>query len=240
MKRPSCCTLTPTLGVAFRVTCAAALACGGLGAILAAHTPFLYQLLALPVAAACFDLSGVFLLSNPRRVPSHELYPEIMAAPPASEEPVGAVIGAAGESRTLTGPVTRDWKDLRVLVVDDNSINRRILTFFLAKEGHHVAVAVDGEEALRRFETEEFDVILMDIQMPRMDGFEATARIRRQEIGTGRRIPIVAVSAHAMSGFREECLAAGMDRYVSLPLCKEDLFAAMVDCLKGQGKSADR
>jgi CheY-like chemotaxis protein len=93
----------------------------------------------------------------------------------------------------------------------------------LEKRGHRVAVCCNGKEAVDSFGNEEFDLILMDVQMPEMDGFEATAAIRKAEIRTGRHIPIVALTAHAMKGDRERCLAAGMDAYLAKPIRPEEL-----------------
>jgi CheY-like chemotaxis protein len=180
------------------------------------YTPFICQLLILGLTAGAVEWCGVPTGSNSG---------ERGRAPlPAHREP---------KELALERSVPREWKDLRVLVADDNPVNRKILTVLLEKEGHMVVAAGNGQEALEIFETQAFDVILMDIEMPQMNGFEAAAKIRRREIGTGRHIPIVAVSAHAVSGVKEQCLTAGMDRYVSLPLRKEALFAAMADSLKG-------
>src|SRR6185295_16160712 len=91
--------------------------------------------------------------------------------------------------------------------------------------------AGSGREALRRLEQEEFDVVLMDVQMPEMDGLAATAAIRAEEQGTDRHLPIVALTAHAMKGDRERCLEAGMDAYVSKPLRAQELFATVAELL---------
>jgi two-component system sensor histidine kinase/response regulator len=106
----------------------------------------------------------------------------------------------------------------RVLVVDDNPINLKVASRNLEKLGCEVHPASDGREALERLRDLDVDVVFMDIQMPVMDGFEATAAIRRREAGTGKRVPIVAMTAHAMAGYRELCLDAGMDGYVTKPL----------------------
>jgi signal transduction histidine kinase len=113
---------------------------------------------------------------------------------------------------------------LRILVAEDNLINRAVATGILEKQGHVLVHATTGREAVEVFGDGCFDLILMDVQMPEMDGFEATRRIRELEEGTGVHTTIVAMTAHAMAGDRERCLAAGMDDYVSKPLRKEDLL----------------
>jgi CheY-like chemotaxis protein len=97
----------------------------------------------------------------------------------------------------------------------------------LEKRGHDVAVAGNGREALDATEQRVFDVVLMDLEMPEMGGLEATAAIRRREQGTGRHLPIIAMTAHAMIGDRDKCLAAGMDGYVSKPVRAGELYAAL-------------
>jgi CheY-like chemotaxis protein len=118
---------------------------------------------------------------------------------------------------------------LRILLVEDNATNQLLAVTLLEKEGHAVVVAGNGKEALDALEREAFDAVLMDVQMPEMDGFEATARIRARERGTGRHVPIVAMTAHAMAGDRERCLRAGMDGYVSKPVQPQQLWRAIHD-----------
>jgi signal transduction histidine kinase/CheY-like chemotaxis protein len=115
-------------------------------------------------------------------------------------------------------------KKLRVLLVEDNAVNQKIASRFLEREGHHVTLAADGRQALAAIAGENFDVVLMDVQMPEMDGFEATAAIRAQERNTGERLPIIAMTAHAMAGDRERCLAAGMDNYIAKPISARGLI----------------
>jgi signal transduction histidine kinase/DNA-binding response OmpR family regulator len=107
---------------------------------------------------------------------------------------------------------------LRVLLAEDNAINRKLAVRLLEKGGHSVTVANDGAEAVAAVREGEFDVVLMDVQMPNMDGLEATAAIRALERGTARHLPIIAMTAHAMKGDQERCLAAGMDAYISKPI----------------------
>jgi CheY-like chemotaxis protein len=116
---------------------------------------------------------------------------------------------------------------LRILLAEDNRVNQAVAKAMLAKRGHDVTVAVDGREALEKLASDTFDLVLMDVQMPEMDGFAATHAIRAREEGSGRRIPIIAMTAHAMSGDRERCLEAGMDDYVSKPINPTHLFEAM-------------
>jgi two-component system, sensor histidine kinase and response regulator len=113
----------------------------------------------------------------------------------------------------------------RILLAEDNMVNRNLAVLLLEKRGHEVTVAVDGRQAVSLFEKHSFDMILMDVQMPDMDGYEATAAIRAREKLIGSRIPIVAMTAHAMKGDRERCLAEGMDAYLSKPIRANDLFA---------------
>jgi CheY-like chemotaxis protein len=105
-----------------------------------------------------------------------------------------------------------------VLLAEDNPVNQKLAVRLLEKQGHSVAVAHDGQEALELQSKNAFDLILMDVQMPRMDGLEAAQAIREIEKATQKRIPIIAMTAYAMKGDRERCLAAGMDAYVSKPI----------------------
>ena len=123
-------------------------------------------------------------------------------------EPAASKPGA-GQLRSVTG--------LRVLLAEDNVINQRVAQRLLEKAGHSVVVAENGKRALERLAEEKFDVVLMDVQMPEMDGFEAVGRIRKAEKGTARHQLVVAMTAHAMRGDRERCLEAGMDGYVAKP-----------------------
>ena len=127
---------------------------------------------------------------------------------------------------------------LRVLLVEDNIVNQRLASRLLEKRGHHPTIVGNGVEALELLEKMEFDAVLMDLQMPRMGGLEATVEIRRRENGTPRHLPIIAMTAHAMKGDREECLAAGMDEYVSKPILAEELFRAIESFSVGTRRDA--
>jgi two-component system, sensor histidine kinase and response regulator len=115
--------------------------------------------------------------------------------------------------------------NLRILVAEDNVINRAVATGVLEKQGHSLVHAANGLEVLRALETSSFDLILMDVQMPELDGLQTTRHIREMELSSERHVPIVAMTAYAMAGDRERCLAAGMDGYVSKPLHKAELLA---------------
>ncbi len=116
---------------------------------------------------------------------------------------------------------------LHVLLAEDNPVNQRLMLKLLEKYGHSVAVACNGREALAAWAAAAFDVVLMDVQMPEMTGFEATEAIRRAERGTGRHTRIIAMTAHAMTGDRERCLASGMDSYVAKPVRTQDLLDSL-------------
>jgi PAS domain S-box-containing protein len=121
----------------------------------------------------------------------------------------------------------RQIGSLKLLLAEDSVVNQKLAVALLERAGHKVTVAENGRIAVDRIAAEPFDVVLMDVQMPVMDGLEATAAIRAREKATGNHIPIIAMTAHAMKGDREQCLAAGMDGYVSKPIRSEELLAAL-------------
>jgi CheY-like chemotaxis protein len=128
---------------------------------------------------------------------------------------------------TARRTVDRAERALSVLLVEDNLVNQQVARGLLTRRGHGVTVAGNGLEALRELERQQYDVVLMDLQMPEMGGLEATAAIRAREAGTGAHMRILAMTAHAMSGDRERCLAAGMDGYVSKPIDPDDLYSTL-------------
>jgi CheY-like chemotaxis protein len=109
-------------------------------------------------------------------------------------------------------------------LVEDNIVNQRVAARMLERQGYSVTVAANGREALATLQRQVFDMVLMDIQMPEMDGFEATMAIRSQENAGATRIPIIAMTAHAMQGDQERCLQAGMDAYISKPVDRAKLL----------------
>ncbi|HYM10025.1 MAG TPA: response regulator [Bryobacterales bacterium] len=139
----------------------------------------------------------------------------------------GEPSGEKSDTDTKPALVEQPLRPLRVLLAEDNLVNQRLAVRLLEKWGHHVNVANNGKEALAALGEEAFDVILMDVQMPEMGGFEATSVIREAEKMTGEHIPIIALTAHAMNEDRERCLRAGMDGYVSKPILPRHLFEAI-------------
>jgi CheY-like chemotaxis protein len=130
-------------------------------------------------------------------------------------------------SPTIPRALGEETRGLRILLAEDNVVNRKLAVRLLEKRGHQVVVAENGVEVLEALEHEHVDVILMDVQMPDMDGFEATAVIREKEKIEGGHLPIIAMTAHTMKGDRERCLEAGMDGYVLKPIQSKELFATI-------------
>ncbi|NNE93993.1 MAG: response regulator [Verrucomicrobiales bacterium] len=127
---------------------------------------------------------------------------------------------SSSRKRSGAGEETRSF---RILLAEDNPVNQETATLHLGKLGHSVTIAHNGKEALDHTEKADFDFIFMDVQMPEMDGFEATAAIRKREKKTGAHLPIVAMTAHAMKGDEERCLKAGMDDYIAKPIRRKEL-----------------
>jgi len=178
-------------------------------------------------AARCRELGVTTYLTKPIR--QSDLLDAVMT--------VLSVEGAVQQHAPL---VTRhslreSRRRLRILLAEDNRANQKLAVSVLQKWNHTVVVAENGKKALAALEKEPFDLVLMDLQMPEMDGLEATAAIREKEKGTGRHIPIIAMTARAMTGDRERCLAAGMDDYVSKPLHAENLFRAIESVIARTG-----
>jgi CheY-like chemotaxis protein len=132
----------------------------------------------------------------------------------------------ATAERTLQAPGMFEGTALRVLVAEDNVVNQKVAARMLERLGLRADVAADGQEAVQMYDMRPYDLILMDCHMPEMDGYAATAEIRRRE-GSRGRIPIVAMTAEAMEGCRENCLEAGMDDYIAKPVKMDDLAEAL-------------
>jgi GAF domain-containing protein/CheY-like chemotaxis protein/HPt (histidine-containing phosphotransfer) domain-containing protein len=174
----------------------------------------------LPEATArCRELGIAIYLTKP--ITQSDLWDAIMTAlrrpaqrdstvPPSIEN-----VAPAGQRR------------LRILLTEDNAVNQRLVARMLEKRGHHVEVMGTGTEALAVLARQAFDLVLMDVQMPEMDGLEATTSIRERERATGAHLPIIALTAHALKGDQERCLAAGMDAYVTKPMKADELYAAI-------------
>jgi CheY-like chemotaxis protein len=187
------------------------------------------------------ELAGatIIMLSSGRSGPAIDRCRELGIAaylykPIRQSELLEALLSAlARASRSLPAPESADAptvsvsargrSGLRILLVEDNRINQRVAVRMLEKDGHHVTIAEDGKKALLAVEQNNFDMAFMDVQMPEMDGYEATAAIRATEQATGRHLPIVAMTARAIKGDRERCLAGGMDDYVSKPVSMKEL-----------------
>ncbi len=141
------------------------------------------------------------------------------------EQPSDAL--GAGVSTLAAAVHAHSASKLRVLVAEDNPVNQSLILSVLRKEGHEVRLAANGRQVLEAVQSASFDLILMDVQMPEMDGFEATAAIRKSEQVTGAHVPIVAITAHAMRGDRARCLEAGMDEYLTKPIDLSELRATL-------------
>jgi signal transduction histidine kinase/DNA-binding response OmpR family regulator len=135
-------------------------------------------------------------------------------------------------------PADLPERRLRVLLAEDNIVNQRLAASLLERRGHRVTIAANGREAIAALERHPFDVVLMDVQMPEMGGFEATAAIRARERTSGAHVPVVAMTAHAMKGDRERCLEAGMDEYLTKPLDSR-LLCATVERMASGARAVD-
>ncbi len=192
-----------------------------------------------PGQLAVVMLSSALLLANASR--ARELgVTSYLTKPVGHSELREAILKALGETNPQDEAAKFSTKErekvwpvrLHVLLAEDNRVNQLVATRLLEKEGHEVTIASNGNEVLNILTNEhrKFDVILMDVQMPEKDGFEAASTIRSRENGTAEHIPIIALTAHAMSGDRERCIAAGMDGYVTKPMRLQELEAEMRQC----------
>jgi PAS domain S-box-containing protein len=168
----------------------------------------------------CKELGIDTYLAKPLK--QSELLRAILTALQHPTEPDPVVAPAEAEAPPATGQ-----GGLKILLAEDNAVNQRLAVRLLEKDGHTVTVVANGHETVAALGKEEFDVVLMDVQMPEMDGLTAASCIRAKEQAEGGHVPIIAMTAHAMKGDRERCLAAGMDDYVPKPIQSRDLRAAI-------------
>jgi two-component system sensor histidine kinase/response regulator len=160
----------------------------------------------------------IWVESEPGRGSTFQLTVRLTPAPPVPRE-----LPAAAPAPAIPS--------MRVLLAEDNDVNQLLAKRLLEQAGHKVTTVGNGVEALAALETDTFDVILMDVQMPELDGFAATAAIRAAERQSGKRQPIIAMTAHALKGDRERCLEAGMDGYLSKPITAPQLHAVLREAI---------
>ncbi len=167
-------------------------------------------------AERCLRLKMKHCLTKP--VKASELCETLLAAieAPRPEQSIGQQDSSAETARSL-----------HVLVADDSPVNQEVAVGLLELGGHTAEVADNGRAAVEAFQRQAFDVVLMDVEMPEMDGLAATARIRQLEEATGARVPVIAMTAHAVNGFQDRCLEVGMDGYISKPIQPTELFQAL-------------
>jgi two-component system, sensor histidine kinase and response regulator len=217
--------------------------------ILDAHMPKVDGFQVLQRIRSSPGLAGavIMLLSANRRLGDMEQcrrlgVKQYVTKPIGQSEILDAILLALGlnvvEDRLIEALIPVQGKPkgrpLNILLSEDNVVNQKLAIRLLEKAGHHVTLAGTGREALAAWENAGipgFDVVLMDIQMPEMDGMEATAAIRQREKNSGKHVPILAMTAHAMRGDKEKCIASGMDGYVSKPIHPDGLFAEIERCL---------
>jgi two-component system, sensor histidine kinase and response regulator len=168
-------------------------------------------------AARCGELGiAAYLLKPVRQAELRDAIVKVLA----TKEQVGA---SSMITRDTLQEAADPKKGLHILLAEDNVVNQKLAIRLLEKRGHHVVLACNGKEALAALEKDSFDLVLMDVQMPEMDGLEATEALREREQATGHHQPVVAMTALAMKGDRERCIAAGMDGYLSKPIRPQEL-----------------
>ena len=173
--------------------------------------------------ARCREIGVAAYLLKP--VKQSELFDAIVAA-------LGVAIPEEEIAEVSELVRSQPVRPLRILLAEDSHVNQRLAIGLLEKQQHTVFVANNGREAIAAWESEPFDLILMDVQMPEMDGFEATTLIRAREARLGQHLPIIAMTAHAMKGDRERCLECGMDDYISKPVRPRQLYETIESVMK--------
>ena len=184
--------------------------------------------LGLTISARLVELMGGSIGIQSRVGEGSRFHFTVRMAPAAGEAAATPqdTPGLGNLARAVTSDHSAEPR-LRILLAEDNLVNQKLTSALLKRRGHEVVVAENGHEAVAAAGRESFDLMLMDVQMPEMDGFEATAAIRRMEAATGRRTPIVALTAHAMKGDRQKCIQAGMDDYLTKPVDLDSLDAML-------------
>jgi CheY-like chemotaxis protein len=176
----------------------------------------------------CQELGLAAYLTKP--VKQADLYRAILSALGSPD--------ARPKATATSPPPQRTARALHVLLAEDNLVNQKLAVRLLEKQGHAVEVANNGKEAVKAYQRQPFDVVLMDVQMPEMDGFEATVAIRELERSSGGHIPILAMTAYAMKGDRERCLEVGMDGYVSKPIQPRELWETIDKLVESDNRPA--
>jgi CheY-like chemotaxis protein len=179
-------------------------------------------------AARCRELGIAAYLTKP--VTQAELWNAMLMT-------LGAAAPTPAPALITRHTVREHRQRLHVLLAEDNVVNQRLAVRILEKWGHTVTVVDTGKAVLTTLAQQSFDLVLMDVQMPEMDGLEATASIRAQERRTGTHVPIIAMTANAMQGDEERCLAAGMDAYIAKPMRPEDLYTLLNRLSRGETDS---
>jgi two-component system, sensor histidine kinase and response regulator len=170
-------------------------------------------------AQRCRELGIAVYLIKPIR--QSELLEAVLAA-------LGKPLAGRGSATVITRHTLRESRrKLQILLAEDNPVNQQVVVRLLEKRGHFATVVGDGREALAALKKSRFDLVLMDVQMPGMDGLQATAAIRNEEKSTGAHLPIIALTAHAMAEDRQRCLVAGMDAYISKPIQADQLIVTV-------------
>jgi two-component system, sensor histidine kinase and response regulator len=171
--------------------------------------------------ARCQELGvSAYLLKPVRQLDLRAAILRVLGAGPKENAPL--------VTRYTLNQIPPPSRPLRILLAEDNPVNQRLALRLLEKRGHQVTLAGNGKEAVAEMEKRDFDLVLMDLQMPEMDGFEATAALRGREKETGGHLPVIALTAHALQGDRERCLEAGMDGYLAKPIRAQELDAALL------------
>jgi two-component system sensor kinase len=166
---------------------------------------------------------------------------QFLTKPAKHSELIDAIRLALGDNRretSLGDAVAENIRQLQILLAEDGLVNQEVAVGLLEMQGHRVEIANNGKEAIAALERRPFDVVLMDLEMPEMDGLEAAAAIRAKEQIGGGHVPIIAMTAHAVKGFRERCLEAGMDDYITKPIDPDALFKAVEGAVVDSGNGA--